>query len=241
MQEVGRPPKLAARMAFVLYGFDLDCRQVLVCGRMCLMATDFITVKTVAQGGCKLASSTKSGYAEMRVFLRTGPATAREYLHVAFANMRDEPESIAAFVKRWGPIVAPGLGDDHDLKLARAFRHALRAAWAGDKAALEMMQRHVGKVIATIRVSGGRIEVEPAETWVTAYLLFLQDHSEDRPGICANPECVAPYFIRKRNTQKYCEAGPCVAYSARQRANKWWHEHGDEWREVSQKSTKGRK
>jgi hypothetical protein len=208
------------------------------------MATGNADVKAVAQGGSKLASSSKSGYAEMRVFLRTGPATAREYLHVAFANMLDAPEAIAAFTKKYGPIISPGLGDEngphdpHDLKVARAYRNGLRAAWAGDKEALAGIQRAVKHLLATIRVTGTRIEIEPRESWVAAYLLFLQDHSADKPSICANPECAAPYFIRKRSTQKYCEAGPCVAYGARQRANKWWGQHGDDWRETQQKESK---
>jgi hypothetical protein len=203
--------------------------------------------KVVAQGGLNLASSSKNGYTEMRVFLRTGPATALECLHIAFANLRDEPEAIAAFAKKYGPIVVPGLGDEHgpheahDLKVARAYRNGLRAAWAGDKEAVAGIQRAVKHLLATISVTGTRIEIEPRESWVAAYLLFLQDQSEGKPGICANPECAAPYFIRKRNTQKFCEAGPCVAYGARLRANKWWHEHGDDWRESNQKSTKGRK
>jgi hypothetical protein len=214
---------------------------------MCLMAIEFSDVKTVVQGGMSLASSSKSGYAEMRVFLRTGPATAREYLHLAFANMLDAPESIAAFAKKYGPIIAPGTGDDHgphdphDITLALGFRDRLRQAWAGNKEALASIQRSIKHLRATISVTGTRIEIEPRESWVAAYLLFLQDQSDGKPGICANPECAAPYFIRKRNTQKFCEAGPCVTYGARQRANKWWHEHGEDWRETQQKKSKGRK
>jgi hypothetical protein len=201
------------------------------------MARENTDVKSVAQGRTALASS-KAGYAQIKVWLRTGPPAAKEALHVAFANLRDEPEAIDAFVKRWGPVVTPWNGDAHDLQMARAFRHTLRAAWAGDKAALEMAQRHVAKVVATIRVTGSRIEVEAAEQWVTAYLLFIQDGHAGRTAVCENPECVAPYFVRKRNTQKFCEAGPCVAYGARLRANKWWHEHGDDWRETQQKKSK---
>ncbi len=209
-----------------------------------LMARDFTSVKTVAQGGRNLASSTKSGYTEMRVFLQTGPATAREYLHVAFANMLDAPEAIAAFVKKYGPIVSEGTGDEHgpweahDLKISRAMRDGLRTAWAGEKEAVARVQRAVKHLLATITVNGTRIEIHPRESWVAAYLLFLQDYSEGKPGICANPECAAPYFIRKRNTQKYCDAGPCLAYGARQRANKWWGEHGGDWRESKTKKSK---
>ena len=178
----------------------------------------------------------------MRAFLRTGPATAREYLHGAFANFRDEPEAVAAFVRRWGPIVAPGLGDEHDLKVTRAFRDGLRAAWAGNKDAVARVQKNVANLRATITVTGARVEIVPAEQWLTAYLLFIQDQHAGKTAVCANPDCVAPYFIRKRRTQKFCEAGPCVGYGARQRSNKWWHTHGDEWRESKQqKSNKGRK
>jgi hypothetical protein len=183
----------------------------------------------------------------MRVFLRTGPATAREYLHVAFANMLDAPEAIAAFVKKYGPIVSEGTGDEHgpyeahDLKVSCAMRDSLRAAWSGDKEAIARVQRAVKHLRATITANNGRIEITPRESWIAACLLFLQDQHEGRAAVCANPDCAAPFFIRKRSTQKFCEAGPCVAYGSRQRANKWWHQHGDEWRESNQKSTKGRK
>jgi hypothetical protein len=42
---------------------------------------------------------------------------------------------------------------------------------------------------------------------------------------CANPDCINPYFLAKRRTQKFCESGPCVDYGHRQNALDYWHRH----------------
>jgi hypothetical protein len=49
---------------------------------------------------------------------------------------------------------------------------------------------------------------------------------------CENPDCVVPYFLAKRNTQKYCERGECTRYALRKKAR----EH---WRKKHGKSTEG--
>jgi hypothetical protein len=41
---------------------------------------------------------------------------------------------------------------------------------------------------------------------------------------CANPECVVPYFIAKRKSQRFCERGECTRYAQNQYALKWWRE-----------------
>lgn len=43
--------------------------------------------------------------------------------------------------------------------------------------------------------------------------------------ICANPECVAPYFIATRKDQTVCDAEICKAEKQRQHALKWWQEN----------------
>ena len=42
---------------------------------------------------------------------------------------------------------------------------------------------------------------------------------------CGNPECLAPYFLAKRSTQRYCERGECTRYAVRKKARKWWSEN----------------
>lgn len=48
---------------------------------------------------------------------------------------------------------------------------------------------------------------------------------------CHNPDCLAPYFLAKRRSQKYCERGDCTAYAQRQYALKWWYAKGEKRRQ----------
>ena len=161
--------------------------------------------------------------------------------HVALANMRASLEATTAVTKRWGPpAVRPGInGDELDEAKTLWARGRLVRAWRGD-ADLEDGSRLLSSISATLQVTGERIEVKPDQLWQTAFLLFMRDRAQGKTAVCENPECPAPYFIRKRRTQKFCEAGPCVEYGARLRANKWWKAHGNDWRtKQSKKSGKG--
>jgi len=143
-----------------------------------------------------------------------------EPIHVDFANVKDAPEDFERFFKRWG------LSDDvfaitPRKELTLGLRDHLRAAWRGNKAALPRMQGKEMTVTLVFTESG--IEFEPA-VWVQAMqLLFFQDHLAGKTAICANENCPNPYFIRKRKTQKYCEAGPCVEEAQRKHRREWWN------------------
>jgi hypothetical protein len=175
---------------------------------------------------------------KITVYLLTRNPRAKDPLHVALANMRDEPEEIAAFAKRWGSNATdPDLEDSPAWPCTgvealprwanlRAVRNVLRDAWRGKRSV-----RGMGIVFASIQVTGERIEVSPGNLVQTAFLLFMRDHLEGRTAICENPECPTPYFIRKRKTQKACDGGhDCSDYGYRLRALKWWRAHGEEWR-----------
>src|SRR5215475_6897282 len=44
--------------------------------------------------------------------------------------------------------------------------------------------------------------------------------------VCANPDCMARYFLTKRSTQVICERGECTRYAQREHAKKYWHKKG---------------
>lgn len=48
-------------------------------------------------------------------------------------------------------------------------------------------------------------------------------------GVCGNPDCPAPYFIKKRNTQRFC-VSVCANYGQREHKREWWRAHGGQWR-----------
>jgi hypothetical protein len=192
----------------------------------------------VKQKDTQISSST-APTRELKVWRRAGLQPAKEPLHEAYANLRDEPEAIGAFSKTWGLPV--GDASDATTKLILGFRNTLRAAWRKDPAALNSIDRAITATVFHIKVLAGRIELQPRELWQAAYLLFTQDFQAKKLGLCGNPDCAAPYFIKKRKTQKFCEAGACVSYAQRRYANKWWREHGEDWRAVKQETSKGRK
>jgi len=66
----------------------------------------------------------------------------------------------------------------------------------------------------------GRLIVDPRNLAAQLAQGVLEHH--ERMKVCANPECVIPYFLAKRRTQKYCEEGICVNYAARQYKRDYW-------------------
>ena len=181
---------------------------------------------------------TRLASSKMTIYL-VHPQRQGEQPHEALANMGDDDAASKAFVARWGPLweekmvkgIEPILTGEELQKVWRVERDQLRAAWRGDKKELaELGEKGMGSFFRW-RFTGKRAELLPNDLWAALVGLFLRDHAAGRTAICANPNCPNPYFIRKRKTQKYCDAGPCVEYGARLRANLWWARHGNEWRE----------
>src|SRR5260370_16402065 len=81
-------------------------------------------------------------------------------------------------------------------------------------------------MLSTWEFKDGRIEIIPDDLWTSVCVLFLRDHLAGRTGVCANPDCASPFFLKKRSTQKFCEPGPGVAYAQRQSAFPWRNAKG---------------
>ena len=140
------------------------------------------------------------------------------------------------------------------------YRNALRGAWVSDPKLLEEFAgpppyRNAPSALIFIYeqarlynktrwlFANGGIQLIPDSLWSTICMLFLRDHAAHKTGFCANPECANPYFLRKRRTQKYCEAGPCVAYAQRRYSLSYWNREGRERRKNKQrkKASKSRR
>lgn len=186
--------------------------------------------------------------------------------HEELANLRDDHKAVRAFESRWGPLTKPPEMADPDfykkfpaemLKglgggLPIGFRDTLREAWKTDPAWLDEMQdiseipnslvrihdSVARQMLSTWEFRNGRIAIIPDNLWTSICVLFLRDHAAGRTCICANPDCANPFFLKKRGTQKYCEAGPCVAHAQRQYALRWWNAEGKKRR--SKKHSKAR-
>ena len=71
----------------------------------------------------------------------------------------------------------------------------------------------------------GAFELVADVLWSFIRLLFLRDYGAGRIGVCLNPDCPVPYFVKSRRTQTICEKGDCVAWAQRQHALRWWRTH----------------
>jgi len=92
-------------------------------------------------------------------------------------------------------------------------QHLLRRAWTGEGSAVH----NVGEEIRGLNVRRfdprkGMV-LGTASLWRFICLLFLLDHLEGKAGFCPNPDCLAPYFVRRRKGQQYCSHGCAVLIS----------------------------
>jgi hypothetical protein len=61
--------------------------------------------------------------------------------------------------------------------------------------------------------------------------------SADKARHCGNPDCLTPYFIASRRSQKYC-SDTCAAPAQREFKRRWWAEHGEARRKARKRSAK---
>lgn len=113
---------------------------------------------------------------------------------------------------------------------AIAARHSqalLKFIWrTGDRTAIEVISKEVERSLRTrVSADGVHLVVGVRNMWILICMLILRDNASGRLGICQNPDCPAPYFLKSRKTQKICEAGSCVAWAQRKYALKWWRDH----------------
>ena len=151
--------------------------------------------------------------------------------------LQTHPEIIEAFIKAHPEAEAQGVFTESPLVLD--FRDLLRKAWKGDAGAQFSMREEVGRHMkSTWSFRDGRVEMIPDKIWSAICILFLRDYEAGRTGVCANPDCPAPYYLKSRGSQKFCEAGPCVAYAQRQYALRWWNKAGKARRAKMQKKNR---
>jgi hypothetical protein len=181
--------------------------------------------------------------------------------HIAFANLRvNDSRSVEAFIRRYGVLHLEGRrgflhsGDSTTRVVLpqQQFRIEspeveeeqlhLRAAWetAVDSSVKGAFPLDVTKVKALEGLEvhdllNGIIQIKAKDLLTLVSFLFLRDSTTGKLGICANPDCLAPYFRKKRTTQKYCERGPCVQYAQRQYSLDWWNREGKKRREKKSK------
>lgn len=168
--------------------------------------------------------------------------------HVAFANLRaDDPRAAEAFCKRYGLLTEHALkkNPSHDTGIYKEFwfdsgyvlimQDELRKAWTPDfkyKNLFHVEDQVSGGMRSGMDVEEGCACLTAKDLWTLILFLYLRDFVAGKIGLCENPECPAPYFVKRRRTQKFCEAGACTDYAHRQYALKWWNTDGKSRRDA---------
>jgi hypothetical protein len=135
-------------------------------------------------------------------------------------------------------------------ELASAQR-LLRLAWMKNTAAIDIyLQGEIdrGFEINSFEIRQGfsfrrkaSVGLRSNDLWTYICFLVVLDYAKGRTGYCENPECLAPYYLKKRRTQKICESGPCTAWAQRQYALNWWNKEGKKRRAKAQATRRKKK
>ncbi len=146
------------------------------------------------------------------------PIQGEEGPHVDLANLNDDLESVRKFALRWG---GERVRTKAQAKRYLEARDHLRAMWRRrDKPNNDVW--NLARFLTDLEVVKHGVAFVISNLWVAIPMLFLKDQERNRTAICINRKCPRPYFIRRRKTQKYCEAGPCLARAQREQKREWW-------------------
>jgi hypothetical protein len=74
-----------------------------------------------------------------------------------------------------------------------------------------------------------RIPVPPPDPLSEVFSYFTD--STGRARYCPGPECLTPYFLAKRRTQRYC-SDACSKPAQQRFKREWWGQHGKAWRKA---------
>src|ERR1700728_3546551 len=200
------------------------------------------TSSMVVQGDGRLTSSTVEGY-KTPCIIKTFAKSGRQAPHEAFANVGDSDTDWEHFKSQLGALSrdAEEFLQYPKSKMAaqhgrywyhKMMRDMVRAAWKGDSKPLETLQKTLRiprRIVMTFTERG--LEVQSGDLEGDICLLTLRDCMAGRTGVCENPECGNRFFIKRRSSQKFCDAGACVRFAQQQYALKWWGKHGEQRRQ----------
>lgn len=181
-----------------------------------------------------MTAKKSSGYLAAKAALTKGRNhqdwLRRDRHYQLFVNLRDDPEELLSFLSRRARTPV-----DKDTERYRLLQENLRSAWSGNKEAVEQIREQLSREDFRFEIGRRRMILQPRTVFGEIMLPFLRDCQEGMTAICANPDCQSPYFIKKRRTQKYCEAGPCTEKAQREQKLEWWRKNRGSQRERKKK------
>ena len=173
---------------------------------------------------------------------RDGITRSQKSLLVELANLRDDGMERLRHHAKF-TLWLPSVPDTHLLGL----RNALRALWSGEPPERVKL---LDSLALALPSDPGRIDTphwipsfdeghmvpNPYSAYAQLIQTVLDQHTHF--GVCGNPGCPAPYFLKKRKDNRHCEQGPCTAYAQQQHALKWWNKEGNKRRSKRAKAAK---
>jgi len=147
-----------------------------------------------------------------------------------FVNWGSEDRDILRFVQRYGPLLHSPFksgGFAFNLQLWETWQKMWRDRWRELTAGPGEFEFR-SSLNGTLMFVAGRFElrVNDLDTF-----MMLEAAASDRTRfrICANPDCLTPYFFARHRRNRYCTE-PCVDWSQKEAKKKWWKDNGQEWR-----------
>jgi len=200
--------------------------------------------------GFRLCTLARAATAELRCDVicgkwerRTKPlfgASGGHTLVEEFVNWQPDHDAILRFTRKYGPLCdLPFEPGEYVLEIAewRACQDFFRIAWSG-------VAKGVKRTLPNAQWSaepGDRLVARLGEVLYITHTLRWFLHLEacclppERLRVCARPGCETPFFIARHLRQNYCTER-CAQWGQRQWKQKWWAEHGDEWRKKRQRT-----
>jgi hypothetical protein len=136
-----------------------------------------------------------------------------------------QADRIAQFTRRFGPLaprhatapkdrIEPGDAIWIDTGNLAGLQELLRAAWRGDGNALEEIATGLTADL-DLKAQPDRLELVVSDLWTLIRLLFWRDRANGKAKVCANPDCLTPWFLESRRGQKYCSHSCAVLINVR--------------------------
>jgi hypothetical protein len=161
---------------------------------------------------------------------RTDSSRWKEPPHIVLANLTNPNlGAIQMFIRKYGPLAgrsttlravngAPQFYEN--VAKFKSFQKLLQEAWTAKDDAIKEIGNRIeinqerydekskqwvgGRSKIWLSASGQSIEAHLSELVPFICLLFLRDYAAGNTGVCANPDCLAPYFLRDRQGQQFC-------------------------------------
>lgn len=156
---------------------------------------------------------------------------------LALANLRED--GCSYFRRKLYFPNDPMLQDD---RMLLKYRDQLRLLWNREPnwqgvldGWLELCRANQIRTWVVSAWADGTYSVEPSDMFFPLSLAIAAGEWMAKMMVCGNPDCPAPYFLKTRKTQRFCERGPCVAYGQRQHALNWWNRVGAKRRAMKSK------